>query len=163
MRFRKLRKSVVVGGLVAGAVLIIGGATAFAHFPGGGKVVKDVAKEMELTPRELIDQVDEDNTISSLASDAGVDIQTIVDEAVAGYQKRLDEAVTNERITQQQADTMIAQVQEKIDETLNKTEFLPWHKVRGRRHGRGSRGGRRDGRFMALRGAEEGSDHPGPG
>lgn len=141
MRFKKLRRGVVVGGLAATAVLVVGGATAFAHFPGGGKVVNDIADELDLTRSELIDQVDENNTISSLASSGGIDVQAIVDAAVAGYQGRLDDAVTNERITQEQANAMIAEIQERIDGTLNQTEFLPWGEVRGGRgHGRGGEG-----------------------
>jgi|GEM_PF-2549442 len=158
MRFRKLRRGVVVGGLAATAVLVVGGATAFAHFPGGGKVVKEIADQMDLTKRELVDQVDENNTISSLASNGGIDVQAIVDEAVAGYQGRLDDAVTNERITQEQADAMVAEIQERIDGTLNQTEFLPWGEVRGGRgHGRGGPGQGRMGPGMG-----QGGQH-GPG
>lgn len=69
----------------------------------------------------------------SLADIAGDDLDAIVDLMVADAEERLDTAVENGRLTQEEADEKTAELEERITERLESSEGFG--RGRGHRHG----------------------------
>ena len=130
------------------AVFMIGSATAFAWGPGGNSETGEgrgghrghglfavVAEQLGLTKAELKAELKSGKTINEVAIELGVDSQTIVDAVVANRTEKLDQAVEGGRITQEQADERLAQIETRITERLAQT--LPLGDGHGRRGHRG--------------------------
>lgn len=81
-----------------------------------------VATELDLTLDEVRSALADGTTIAELAEANGVDVQVIVDAAVARAEEWLQTAVDSGRITQEQADAMLAQMAEHLAEQVNE----PW-------------------------------------
>jgi polyhydroxyalkanoate synthesis regulator phasin len=116
----------------------------FGHggFIGGpeNSLISVAANELGMTVSDLTAELQNGKSIADVASEKGVDTQTIVDAFVAQLKTTLDQAVTDGRITQAQADTMLQQAQERVPDMLDKAggDCLPG----------GFRGGRGPGRFQ---------------
>ena len=79
------------------------------------------AEQLGTTVEDLITQLQDGNTIAGLAEEAGVDTQNIADAYLENLTGRLDEAVANERMTQEQADSMLEQASEQVQERIEAT------------------------------------------
>jgi uncharacterized protein (DUF433 family) len=86
--------------------------------PGGGAHAEVLAETLGLTVEELVEAVSGGQSIAEVAEAQGVDLDTIVDALVAAQSERLQQAVEDGRITQEQADEHIAQMEEHIRQML---------------------------------------------
>jgi len=104
----------------------------------GGMVRLDLdaaADALGLTPAELRDALaTEGTTLSDVAEEQGVETSTLVDALVAAGEDRIDQAVTDGRLTQEQAEELREALPERVAAAIE-MEF------RGERgHGPGRRG-----------------------
>lgn len=95
-----------------------------------------VADALGITADELRTALQDGQSIADVAAAEGVDVQVVVDAMVAAAQTRVDEAVAAGRITQEEADTKLAELETRIAERVNTAGPL-----RGDGMGRGHRGG----------------------
>jgi hypothetical protein len=104
----------------------------------GGPVIGVAADKLGLTVQELVDKLGEDVNIADVAGEAGVTVQEIVDEYVSQLTELLNQAVSEGRITQNQADWMVEQAAERAEQQLNSTmeDCAPGHFRDGGRPGR---------------------------
>ncbi len=72
-----------------------------------------------LTAEEIHTQLHDGTTLAEIATAQGVEVQAVVDALVAELDTRLDEAVTNGRIDQAEADEKLAEATEKITDMVN--------------------------------------------
>ena len=86
---------------------------------GGISLVEATAEATGLVVEDVVAALQSGQSYADIASDAGVTLQSIVDVAVAVRAEALDEAVAEGRITQEQADTMLASMAEHLLEQLN--------------------------------------------
>ena len=98
-----------------------------------------IAEQLGMTVDEVVAELQGGKTVADLAVEKGVALDTIVEALMAPRREALATAVANGRITQEQADTMLAQMQENIPEHLQQ----PWQP--GRMSGQGRMGGGRMG------------------
>lgn len=104
----------------------------------GGMVPLDLdvaADALGLTPEELRDALAaEGTTLADVAEELGVETATLVDALVAAGEERIEQAVTDGRLTQEQADDLRESLPERVAAAIE-MEF------RGERgHGPGRRG-----------------------
>jgi len=114
--------------------------------PRGGPAdspVSILAEELDMTPAEILSELREGKSIAQLAEENGVDVDTIIDRVVETHTEWLQTLVDNGRITQEQADSRLETVRERVTEQVNGvwTEDMPPRP----RHPRGSDGSPRDG------------------
>jgi len=77
------------------------------------------AGKLGMTVDELQTQLQDGKTVADLASEKGVDLKTIVDAFMATRQETLSQAVTDGKITQAQADQMLTNMREMVEDHLN--------------------------------------------
>lgn len=143
-------------GLVAASMLVLGvsvaGAQAVADgmgpgIPGGGRggfgasreVISVVAEQTGLTPLEILTQLREGTSLSDIITANGGDLEAVTSAAIEAVTAEINQAVTDGWITQEQADTMLANVETRVTDVINGTGFGMGG--RGGRDGRGGRGG----------------------
>jgi hypothetical protein len=80
------------------------------------------AEELGLTRQELIAELQGGKTIADVAAEKNVAVETIVDAFLAPRAERLNELVANGQLTQEQADTQLAQMKTNVTERINQ----PW-------------------------------------
>ena len=93
------------------------------------------AEQLGTTVEDLVTQLQDGNTIAGLAEAQGVDTQDIADAYLENYATKLDEAVANERMTQEQADTMLEQAAESVQERMEAAWPDCLHQSDGMRNG----------------------------
>jgi len=104
---------------------------------GGDSLTSIAADELDMSLTDLLTELQDGKSIADVAGEKGVDVQNIVDAYIAQVQERLDEAVADGRITQNQADWQLEQVEERANDQLNSTwEDHSW----GERHPGGMMG-----------------------
>ena len=81
-----------------------------------------VADALRMTEDELIDALQEGKTIAELANEQGMDLEDVVAAALAEAEIRLDEAVENGRLTEEQK----AQILERLGDELPQRFAEPW-------------------------------------
>ena len=82
-------------------------------------VLDEAADAIGIEEDELLDALRDGQTIAEVAESNGVDPQTVIDALVAATQERLDDAVADGRIEQEDADERLADVTERITEFVN--------------------------------------------
>lgn len=92
---------------------------AMRGFRGIGSAIEEVADTLNLTVDELGDALRNGSSLADIAGVQGVPVATIVDQLVAEAQERLDAAVTDGRLTQDEADEKLADMETKITEMVN--------------------------------------------
>jgi hypothetical protein len=92
-------------------------------FMGGpeNSLVSVAADKLGMTVNELATELSNGKSIADVAKDKNVDTQTIVDAYLAQVQDSLNQAVTNGRITQTQADSILQQTKDNVPDMLNNT------------------------------------------
>ena len=90
---------------------------------GGGGQMDIVAETLEMTTDELREALADGQTIAELAEAKGVALEYIAAALVTEHAERLQQAVENGRLTQEEADEKIAEMQVKILEQLESGEF----------------------------------------
>ncbi len=93
-------------------------------FPGlrGESLVAVAAEQLDVSEGDLIDLLQEGKSIAEVASEKGVDPQTIADAYLAQIQAKLADAVEDGNITQKQADAMLENMAEHIASQLEATD-----------------------------------------
>jgi transposase len=94
-------------------------------FGRGGANSAAIAKALGITEAELRTEVQTGKTIAQIAQAKGVSLNTVVDAVVAAETERLKQAVTDGRITQEQADAKIAQLKTNLPQMFQQTLPLP--------------------------------------
>jgi polyhydroxyalkanoate synthesis regulator phasin len=84
----------------------------------GDSLIAVAADKLGMTVDELTTQLKDGKTVADLAQEKGVDLQTIVDAFLASRQEWLSQAVTDGKITQEQADQMLENMREMIEDHL---------------------------------------------
>lgn len=107
------------------------------HFPLMAAGIETLADLLNLTEDEVKEALRSGDTIAEIAEAQGVDVQTVIDGLVAAAEEKLAEAVENGRITQEQADEIGANLEERITSFVNEGGPLG---PRGHRHMGGMRG-----------------------
>jgi hypothetical protein len=78
-----------------------------------------VAESLGIEEDELRSELADGKTIAEIAEEQGVDVQDVVDAIVAAHQERLDEAVADGDLTQEQADEILAGAEERATSFVN--------------------------------------------
>lgn len=116
---------------VMGALVLLGTATTFAADAGSPSSLKlsargklavfaFIAKDMGMKPKELLKELG-GTSIASVAQAHGVDPATIEQHLLQKVSERLQQAVQKGKITQAQADQVLADARTRIDQVLHKT------------------------------------------
>ena len=112
----------------------------FGH-PGSGETFAAAASYLGLTEAELRAQLD-GKTLADIAKAQGKSVSGLVDAMVAAAGKSLDQAVTDGKLTKEQAATIKANLRERITNIVNGVGrrpgmhdpdhdgFMPWHTER---------------------------------
>ncbi len=87
----------------------------------GNSVLSIAAEKLGISESELATELRDGKSIAEVAGEQGVEVATISDAYLAQIKDRLDQAVTNGRITQEQADTILQQAEERLPDMLNNT------------------------------------------
>ena len=85
----------------------------------GESLISVAAEKLDLTVEQLVDELEAGKTIADVAKAKGVELKTIVDGFIAPRAEYLAELVTDGRITQEQADAMLAHMREQAGEHLD--------------------------------------------
>ncbi len=101
----------------------------------GNSLMAVAADKLGITVDELTTQLKDGKTVADLAKEKGIDINIIIDAFMAERQETLTQAVTDGRITQEQADQMLENMRDMIEDHLNGE--MPMLE-RGGRGGRGN-------------------------
>jgi uncharacterized protein (DUF433 family) len=110
----------------------------------GFSLVDATAEATGLTVDEVIAALQEGQTFAQIAEEQDVDPQAIVDAFLADRKAVLEQAVADGRLTQEQADEMLAEMTEHVSEHLEQT-WTPRTFGGGRMGRSGSGGGSEDG------------------
>jgi lambda repressor-like predicted transcriptional regulator len=128
-----------------------------ANAPGRGALgaggpangMSDIAKLLDMTLDQIWAERVQGKTLADLAKEKGVDTQKLVDALVASQKTRLDQAVTDNRVTQAQADKWLAWYAQSA--ALQLTEpYVPGSGMGGMGGGSGGPGGMRGPRPQAA-------------
>jgi polyhydroxyalkanoate synthesis regulator phasin len=84
----------------------------------GKSLVATAADELGMTVQQLVDELEAGKTIADVAKANGVELKTIVDAFVAPRSEYLAELVADGRISQEQADAMLAHMREEAEQHL---------------------------------------------
>lgn len=94
----------------------------------GVSLIDVTAEQLDMNRFDIIDALRDGSTIADLAEERGVSTDTIVDAALAEWQPWLDDAVEAGRLTQEQADTRLETMRERLTDKINGE----WHPRLGR-------------------------------
>lgn len=110
---------------------------------GAGSFLVVAAKAFDLAPADLMTQLQQGKTLADIAKEKNVDTAKLVSDYVAAFAEKLKTAVTNNQLTQAQADAMVAQYKANAEALLTKKFDTTNFGGRGfGMFGHGERGGR---------------------
>ena len=109
-----------------------------------GNMITVVADFLGMTPDDIRTERREGKSITEIASDKDVSQDELIEAIVGARQDNLQDAVENEKITQEQADFCLEQMEERITANLERTETgrPAWGRGQGRGFGQGHGPGR---------------------
>ncbi len=87
----------------------------------GFALVAALAEAADVTPQEVVEAWETDMTLADVAASFGVDSATLVADATATVEEHLQTAIENERLTQEEADEILANLPDTFDEALAQT------------------------------------------
>jgi lambda repressor-like predicted transcriptional regulator len=93
----------------------------FAEGPRWG-IVQAVADLLGMTPREILAERRAGRSLAEIAAARGVDQATLVQTLTSTFKTRLDQAVAAGRLTQERADALLQQAQQRIAEQVTRAE-----------------------------------------
>jgi hypothetical protein len=85
--------------------------------PGGD--LSTLADSLGIDEDRLRSDLEDGKTIADIAEEQGVDVQDVVDDIVAAQRERLDEAVADGDLTQEEADEILAGAEERVTAFVN--------------------------------------------
>jgi polyhydroxyalkanoate synthesis regulator phasin len=122
----------------------------FGHggFMGGAEnsLLSVAADKLGMTVDELVTELQAGKSIADVAGEKGIDVQTITDAYLAQLEESLNQAVTDGKLTQERADSMLDMAKEHITDQLDNA----WPDCGPG----GFRGGVRPGRFQSFPGQD---------
>lgn len=83
-----------------------------------GLLVQMAADAAGMTPQELVEAAREAESLGEALTAAGVDPQTVIDATMAEVNTRIDEALADGKITEEQAATAKAELAERLDTAM---------------------------------------------
>ena len=126
------------GALILCAVVAIGAMSVSADPGGQGRgmsrrerpvvaaALDAAAAETGLDRAELLAGLRSGSTLADLVTEAGGDVQAVIDAAVAAGQAQIDEALANGRITEEQATALSGDLVESVTAVVNGEQSLRW-------------------------------------
>lgn len=87
----------------------------------GGAKLDTVATALGITAEEVRAGIESGKTIAELASDNGTTAQAVIDALVADATTHINQAVTDGKLTQEEADTKLAELATRIADFVNTT------------------------------------------
>jgi len=90
----------------------------------GTSLMTVAAEQLGMTVEELVAELRDGKTIAQVAEEKGVSLDSIIDAYLAPRAEALEQAVADGRITQEQADRMLANMREMVESRLN-AAFTP--------------------------------------
>jgi polyhydroxyalkanoate synthesis regulator phasin len=107
------------------------------HHGGGRLGLEAAATALDMNPAELRTALEPDGTtLADVAEAQGVEVDTLIEALVTAERDRIAQAVEDGRITQDEADERLADLEARIIERVNSADLHP-----GRGGGRGHHGG----------------------
>lgn len=103
---------------------MMGGMMGWGGFRWAGpqnSLIAVAAEALGLTPQELIAELQAGKTIADVAEEQGVTLEAIVDAFLAPREAALQAAVEAGRLTQEQANALLAQIRERVRTRLTAT------------------------------------------
>ncbi len=91
----------------------------FGHRGHRGAKLVTAAETIGITTEELRDAVTAGSTIAEVATDNGVDPQTVIDALVAEKQEKLEQAVADGRLTDEEAADKAAEIEQRVTDAVN--------------------------------------------
>ena len=100
---------------------------------GGDRLgLETTAEALGMTEDDLRTALEPDGTsLADVAEDQGVDVDTLVDALVQAQQERIAQAVEDGRLTQEEADERLADLEQRVTERVNSDHPGPGHHGRG--------------------------------
>lgn len=89
------------------------------HHRGAVNGLEAAAEAIGVEPAQLLESLRSGSTIAEVASQAGVDTQTVIDAMVADAQEHIAEKVADGTLTQEEADEKLAELTERVTERVN--------------------------------------------
>jgi hypothetical protein len=111
------------------------------HDRRNGEHLDAISSLLGITSEELKTELRSGKSLAEIAISKGVDTQKVIDAIVAGMTEKLTEKVAEGKITQAQADTMLANVVDRVTAMVNGE-----HPARAFGHAEGEKHGRFGGR-----------------
>ena len=84
-----------------------------------GGIVKSVADTLDMTPREIVQDLRQGQSLAEIAQAKGVSIDTLKSVILDAADEKLDQAVADGKLTQDQADKIMTRLTNNIDKILN--------------------------------------------
>ena len=88
---------------------------------------RDAAKIIGIEPKELLKDYRDGQSVAEVAQAHGVDPQQLIDHLVTDASAKIDEAVKNGKITQDQADKAKAKLPDRATKLVNRHKGDPKH------------------------------------
>jgi polyhydroxyalkanoate synthesis regulator phasin len=96
-----------------------------------GVALDEAAKALGIDLDELRTELQDGKTLAQIATDHHVDIQQVIDALKAAAKAKLDQAVKDGRITQEQADSRLTEMTDRLNDLVNQpfpTKGGPGHR-----------------------------------
>jgi lambda repressor-like predicted transcriptional regulator len=84
-----------------------------------GGIVSSVAETLDMTPSEILQDLRQDQSLAEIGQAKGVSADTLKSAILTAAGGKLDQAVANGRLTQEQADEIAARLTDNMDKILN--------------------------------------------
>lgn len=105
----------------------------------GGPGMDVAAQALGMTADELHTALDGGRNLAQIAADKGVNVQVVIDALVAAEKTHIAQDVTDGKLTQEEADQRLANVDQHVTDMVNGVK--PQGGPRGAKGGHGPRGG----------------------
>ena len=89
-----------------------------------GVGVQEFADALGVTPQELMTELQAGKSIADVAAEKNVDLQQVIDKVLAAAKTKLDTAVTNQTLTQAQADQIYQALSNNINQIVQQKGFM---------------------------------------
>ncbi|WP_199621133.1 sigma-70 family RNA polymerase sigma factor [Paenibacillus alkalitolerans] len=93
------------------------------HMFGGGDL-SAAAEVLGLTNEELKEALISGKSLADVAKEKGVEVQKVIDAQVKALTERINQAVTDGKLTAEQAEEQISKLTEKVEDMVNGTGFM---------------------------------------
>ena len=103
------------------------------RFPGFGLRLNTVASTLGITTDELRSELTSGKTLSQIIAEHGKTVDEVVNALVAEAKTKLDQAVADGRVTQQQADEILSALPDRLKQMIEENRLYSrhWHQREG--------------------------------